>query len=109
MSTTEQVILAWLLLSLYCLIGVTFRFCCCVVTGEDPIDSMRPRRAMLRDALLWPLLAFLVVAIVVGEGLSIGGVAVEFRENARNRARWDAILKRHQSDPPQQDNDQGAA
>lgn len=107
MSTTEQVVLGWLLLTLYCLIGITFRFCTCVVTGEDPIDATRPRRAMLRDALLWPLLAFLVVAVVVGEGLSIGGVAVEFRENARNRSRWGAVLKKHHDDPPK--DDRGAA
>lgn len=107
MSLSEQVVIGWLLLTLYCLIGVTFRFCTCVVTGEDPIDATRPRRAMLRDAFFWPLLAFLVVAVVMAEGLSIGGVAVEFRENARNRARWGAAMKGHPADPP--NDDRGAA
>lgn len=100
MSVTLWVVLAWLLLTLYALIGVTFRFCCCIVTGEDPIDAIKPRRAMVRDAFLWPLLAFFIVLVVCGEGLSIGGVAIEFRENARLRARWS---KHEPWEPPRDD------
>lgn len=87
MSTTEWVVLIWLLTTLYALVGIAFRFCTALMTGEDPVDRLRPRRAMLRDAFLWPVFAMFIGLVCLGEGLSIGGLAVEYREQAQVKTR----------------------
>ena len=97
MSTTLWVVLAWLLVSLHCLVGVTLRFCVALTTGEDPIDALRPRRALVRDAICWPLLAFFIVLIALGENVTIAAVAAEFKENARLKSR---LRRREAWEPP---------
>lgn len=83
MSLTISPVVLWIaalmLVALYCAIGIALRFVVQLTTGDDPADLRRPRRALLRDMLTWPLLAIFVVTIVLVEGVTVGQLARDYR------------------------------
>jgi hypothetical protein len=79
-------VVVWLLclagVALYCLVGIGLRFIMLLTVGDDPQDRRRPRIALLRDMLGWPLFLLFILAVGFLEGRTLGDLARDYRASA---------------------------